>query len=193
MPAGDLLPDGLVGVERVARLVDVGHLHGLADAQRARVGLLLAGDHPEERRLARAVGADDADDAAGRQREAEVLDEQVVAEALAQVLGLDDDVAQVRRGRDVDLDLVELDVALLGDERLEVLQARLLLGLAALGVLAHPVELGGDRALARLLGLLLLRPGASASARASSSSCPRRGCRAPRSSSRIQPATLSRK
>ena len=60
-------------------------------------------------------------------------------------------------GRDVDLDLVELDVALLGDQRLEVLQARLLLGLAALGVLADPLELGRDRALARLLGLLLLR------------------------------------
>ena len=42
-------------------------------------------------------------------------------------------------------------------QRLVVLQARLLLGLAALGVLAHPLELGGDRALARLLGLLLLR------------------------------------
>ena len=39
----------------------------------------------------------------------------LVAEALAQVLGLDDDVAEARAGRDVDLDLVELDVALLGD------------------------------------------------------------------------------
>ena len=68
----------------------------------------------------------------------------------------DDDVAEPRPGRDVDLDLVELDVALLGDERLEVLQARLLLRLAALRVLAHPVELGGDRLLARLLGALLL-------------------------------------
>ena len=37
----DLLEDGLVGVERVARLVDVGELHRVADAQRAGVGLLL--------------------------------------------------------------------------------------------------------------------------------------------------------
>ena len=69
----------------------------------------------------------------------------------------DDDVAEPRAGRDVDLDLVELDVALLGDQRLVVVQARLLLRLAALRVLAHPVELGGDRLLARLLGALLLR------------------------------------
>ena len=121
------------------------------------VGLLLAGDHPEQRRLAGAVGADHADDPAARQRERQVLDQQLVAEALAQPLGLDDDVAEVRRRRDVDLHLVELDVALLRDERLEVRQARLLLGLAALRVLAHPLELGGDRALARLLGALLQR------------------------------------
>src|SRR5213075_3258766 len=105
---------------------------------------------------ARAVGTDHADDAAARKREREVLDQQLVAEALAQPLGLDHDAAQVRRRRDVDLDLVELDVALLRDQRLEVRQARLLLGLAAPGVLAHPLELGGDRALARLLAALLL-------------------------------------
>ncbi len=32
--AGDLLPDGLVGIERVAALVDVAEMHGLADADR---------------------------------------------------------------------------------------------------------------------------------------------------------------
>ena len=38
--ARDLLPDGLGRVEVVARLVDVGELDGLAEPQRARVGLL---------------------------------------------------------------------------------------------------------------------------------------------------------
>jgi hypothetical protein len=47
----------------------------------AAVGLLLAGDHAEQRRLAGAVRADDADDAARRQLEAEVVDQQPVAEA----------------------------------------------------------------------------------------------------------------
>ena len=43
-------------------------------------------DHPEERRLAGAVGADDADDAARREEEGQVVDEQPVAEALCDVL-----------------------------------------------------------------------------------------------------------
>ena len=69
LAAGDGLPDRLLGLEVGAHLVDVGHLDGVADAQRAAVGLLLAGDHAEQRRLARAVGADHPDDAAGRQLE----------------------------------------------------------------------------------------------------------------------------
>ena len=82
---GDLLPHGLRRVERVARLVDVGELHGVAQLERARVGLLLAGDHPEQRRLAGAVGADHADDAGARQLEGQRLDQQAVAVALARV------------------------------------------------------------------------------------------------------------
>ena len=62
----------------------------------ARVGRLLAGDHPEERRLAGAVRADHADDAGGRQRERQVLEEQPVAEALRHALRLDHDVAEPR-------------------------------------------------------------------------------------------------
>ncbi len=66
----------------------------------------------------------------------------------------------------MDLHLVELDVALLGDQLLVARQARLGLRAFALGVRAHPFELGGDRALAalvraRFLGqarLLLLEP-----------------------------------
>ena len=123
----------------------------------AGVGLLLAGDHAKQRRLAGAVGADHADDPAARQLEAEVLDQQPVAEALAHALGLDDDVAQPRAGGDVDLDLVELDVALLGEQRLVVVQARLGLLAPALGVLADPLELLLDRLLARLVALLLHR------------------------------------
>ena len=68
--AGDFLPHGLLVVQRVARLVDIAELHRLADLDRAGVGLVLTGDHAEQRRLAGAVRADDADDAAGRQLEA---------------------------------------------------------------------------------------------------------------------------
>ena len=68
----------------VARLVDIAELHRLADLDRARVRLVLPGDHAEQRGLAGAVRADDADDAAGRQLEGEIVDQQIVAEALPQ-------------------------------------------------------------------------------------------------------------
>ena len=155
-PSGDLLPHGLVRVQRVARLVDVGELHGLAELERAGVGGFLAGDHAEQRRLARAVGADHADDAGARQVEGERLDQQPLAEALRQLVRRQHLLAEPRPRRDVDLDVLELDVALLGDQLLVAGQARLGLRPFALGVRAHPFELGGDRPLAGLLGALFL-------------------------------------
>src|SRR5690606_28287891 len=67
LSAGDLLPDGFLRVERVARLVDVGELDRLADPERAGVRLLFTDEHPEQRRLARAVRSDHADDSARRE------------------------------------------------------------------------------------------------------------------------------
>ena len=84
--AGDLLVERLAGIERVARLVDIAELHRLADLDRAVVRLLLAGDHAEQRRLAGAVRPDHPDDAAGRQLEGQAVDEELVAEALLEVL-----------------------------------------------------------------------------------------------------------
>src|SRR5208283_414145 len=66
-PARDLLPDVFLGIERVAALIHIAELHGVAEPECARVRRLLADDHLEQRRLARAVRADHADDAAGRQ------------------------------------------------------------------------------------------------------------------------------
>ena len=74
----------LLGDEVVAALVDIAEMHGVAERDRAGVRLLLAGDHAEQRRLADAVRADDADDAARRQLEGEVVDQQPVAIALRQ-------------------------------------------------------------------------------------------------------------
>ena len=95
--------DGLVRVERVAVLVDVAQLDRFADPHLAAVGLLLAHDHAKQRRLAGAVGADDADDATGRQTERQIVDQQLVAVALGDVLRLDDQLAQVLARRDLDL------------------------------------------------------------------------------------------
>src|SRR6185503_4866925 len=155
--ARDLLPDVVRRVEVGPRLVDVGELDGLADAEGPVVGLRLAGDHPKQRRLAGAVRADDADDAGGGQREGEVVDEEPVAEALAHAVGVDHDVAEPRAGRDVDLDAVELDVLLLGEEALVRAEARLRLRVTGARARPHPLELARERAAARRLLLLLLR------------------------------------
>ena len=161
LAAGDLLPYVLVGVERVAGLIDVGQFDRVAHLQRAGVGLLLAGDHAEQRRLAGAVRADHPDDPAAGQVEAEVVDQHPVAVGLAQPGRLDHRVAEPGTGGDVDLDLVELDVAVLGEERLVGVEAGLGLVPARARVEADPLELLVDRALARaLLLLLVLQPGA---------------------------------
>src|SRR5215475_9805295 len=67
--AGDFLPDVLLAVERVTRLVDIAEVDGFADRDGTLVGLLLSGDHAEQRGLAGAVRANHPDDAAGRQLE----------------------------------------------------------------------------------------------------------------------------
>ena len=56
----------VLGCQVGAGLVDIRDLHRLADPELPVVGLFLARDHPKERRLARAVRADHADDSAGR-------------------------------------------------------------------------------------------------------------------------------
>src|SRR4029079_11328160 len=89
-----------------------------------------------------------------------------VAEALAHVLRLEHRPAEPLPRRDVDLHGVEPDVALLGEQPLVVVEARLGLLAPPLRVLAHPLELALDRPpagglLALLLGeahLLLLEP-----------------------------------
>ena len=120
----------------------------------AAVRLLLARDHPEEGRLAGAVRPDHADDAAGRERERHVLDEQPVAEALGDVLGLDDEVAEARAGRDVDLDALDLEVRVVGEHLLVGRDARLRLRVPRPRAHAHPFQLAGERAPAGGLGLL---------------------------------------
>ena len=57
----------------------------------------------EQRRLAGAVRADHADDAAGRQLEGEIVDQQAIAIALRKALDLDDLVAEALADRNDDL------------------------------------------------------------------------------------------
>ena len=153
---GEFLPHGLLVVQAVAALVDISHLDAVADAQRAAIGLLAAGEHAEQGGLAGAVGADDTDDAAGRQLERQVIDQQAVAKTLAQMLGLDHHVAQPRTGRNGDRHLVGHLLALLRQHLLISLEAGLGFGLARAGALAHPFQFLGQGLAPRILFLAFL-------------------------------------
>ena len=138
--AADLLPDVVVVAQRVARLVDIGQLHRLAQGDRALVGLLLTGQHAEQRRLARAVRTDHADDAAGRDGEVQVLDQQLVAHRLLQADDLDHLATQALAVRDDDLGAGDaLLLGLVGHLVIGV-DAGLLLGLTGLGAGADPFQ-----------------------------------------------------
>ena len=84
----DRLPDVIVRVQIVARLVDIGQINGIPDGNRTFVRLFVTSNHFEQGRLTRAVRSDDADDTAGRQREFKVLNQQLVAHSLGQAFDL---------------------------------------------------------------------------------------------------------
>ena len=148
--ARDVLPDRLVVVEVLAALIDVGELHGLSDLQRALVGLLLAHDHAEERGLASAVRPDDAHDAAARQVEGKIVEQELVAVGLLNALRPHHDVAEAGARRNLDLGGGGVAVGGLLNAGHEFFVAgkagfvaRRALALAEL----HPLELAGERLL----------------------------------------------
>jgi hypothetical protein len=93
----------MTSVETVAALVDIGELDGIANLDLARIRLLLADQHAEQRRFAGAVRADDADDGAWRHVEAQLVDQQTVTEGLADVPEFDHLAAQALADRNEDL------------------------------------------------------------------------------------------
>ena len=177
--AGDLLPHRLVGVEGIAALVDIAEMDAVADADGAAIRLLLAGQHAEQRRLAGAVRADHPDNAAGRQGEVQVLDQQPVVIGLAQILDLDDRVAEPLARRDDDLrawsscsrSSFTLQQFVIG------LDARLRLGLPRLGRGRDPLLLALEDPLARRILARFLGEALGLFARDRPNSCPHRGCR----------------
>src|SRR5262249_54770616 len=121
--------------------------------------LLLLGDHAEQGRLAGAVRTDDADDAAGRQLEGELVDQEIVAEAFAQALEVDDVLAEPLGDRDDDLRRGRTLLCRLGEQLLIALVARLGLCLPCARARRDPFLLAGERLLAGLLlAALLLEP-----------------------------------
>ncbi len=112
-------------------------------------GRLLPGDHPEQRGLAGAVGADHADDAARRQLEGEVVDQRAVAKAFAEALEIDHVLAEPLGHRNGDLRGLGLLLAGLLQQLLIALVARLGFGLARLRRGRDPFLLARQRALVR--------------------------------------------
>src|SRR5205085_11314432 len=136
--------------ERVARLVDIAELDGLADAERAAIRLFLTGNHPEQCGLAGPVRADDADDAAGRQTKIQLLDQQVVAEAFSHLVRLDDEIAEPRPRRQHDLRGFGRLLAALRNEGFISGDARLALGLPRARAGPNPFQFALQGAPARL-------------------------------------------
>src|SRR4029453_7193990 len=100
--------------------------------------------------------ADHADDAAARQLEGQTLDQHPVTVRLPDVVGFDDDVAEPRPGRNGDLERRGALLERLAEHGVVGLKTCLALGLARAGRHLTPLELAGERALAREIGLLFL-------------------------------------
>ena len=135
-------------------LVYVGELDGLAHLKGTTVDLLQPHDKTEEGGLAGAVGADDAHDAVRRQHEVEVGEEHLVAKGLADVLCLDDLVAEAGSVGDEDFEFLLALLLLFAQHLLVGVETGLTLGLTRLRSHVCPFELALE-SLASLGGLLL--------------------------------------
>src|SRR5204863_4519410 len=97
------------------------------------------------------------DDAAARQREIEVVNEQVVAVGLLHPAGFDDDIAESLARRDEDFGGLDLSRALLAKQLFVGVQTRLALRLARARRHPDPLELALEGSLPFGFGLLFLR------------------------------------
>src|SRR6516225_3613082 len=157
LPAGNFLPHVLLAVERIAGLINIAEMDRFADLDRALVGSFLSDDHAEQRRLAGAVRANHADDAARRKPEAEIVDQEVVAVAFLEALEVDDVLPEPLRHRNDDLRALGALLRRLLHQLLVALIARLRLRLPRARGCRDPFPLARERALVRrLLAALLL-------------------------------------
>ena len=134
-------------------LVHIHSFYRFTHLKHTAVGLLKSHNQAEQRRLAGAVGADDAHDAVRRQHEVEVVKQQLVAECFGHMLRLDDLVAQSGTVGDENLEFLFFLLDGLIQQFVVTVQARLAFGLTGLGSHANPFQLTLQRFLALALGL----------------------------------------
>ncbi len=134
-------PYRLFGIYAGVLLVHIAQFHGGTHFERAFIGFFQAHDQAEERGLARAVGADDADDAGRRKLEIEVVEQYFVAECLAHMYGFDDIVPQPGAVGNVDFQAFFLLLAVLVHHLLVGVQTGLAFCLTCLGRHPYPFQL----------------------------------------------------
>ncbi len=157
--AGDGLPHGFAVFQVVAGLIDIAEFDRVAVFDRAFVGGFLSGQHLEQRGFTRAVGADHADDAARRQREGQIFDQQLVAHVLFKSVHLDHLRSKARTVGDDDLGAREFFALGLVGEVVIGVDPGLGFGLTGLLALTHPFQFAFQCFLAGfVLARLLFQP-----------------------------------
>ena len=152
---GDFLIDGAGVHQFVAVLVDVGELDGFAKFDGTGVGRVQSHEHAEEGGLASAIWTDDAHHGAWRDDEVRVLDEFASAgESLAEVTDGQDLVTQTRTRRNLDGQLVALQLEGLRGKLVVSGDAGLVLLLAGGRLGGDPLQFAGEDLLAGGLALL---------------------------------------
>ena len=143
------------GIEARAVLVEDHDLEGFRVLDRAFVGLLLAGEEAQQRALAAAVRAQQAESRAGTQHQVEPAHDPPLAVAVRDVLRDQQALGPPLRRREVDVDRGRLrarvEVAELVLEPLGLVDPRLGLARAGAGLAREPVELAAHAVPERLL------------------------------------------
>ena len=138
--ARDLLPDRVLVVQSLPRLIHIGEFDAGSQANFAAIGFLDAGEHAEQGGLAGPVRPDDADDAAGRQAKTQGVDQQPIVVTFSQVLAFDDQIPQALARGNVDLVGLVALLKFLRGQLFIALQPRFGFGLTRFRVGSHPFQ-----------------------------------------------------
>ena len=122
-------------------LIHIGYLHRVAHVYGAGVGSVKSHNEPEERSLTCTIRAYHTHDACRWEHEIEILEKELVAIRLANIMKLDDLVTQVRSVRDIYFQIIFLFLDVGRSELLISAQTGFLLGLTSLRGHPNPFKL----------------------------------------------------